>query len=191
MALEVVLVVRLPRLRAHVAEILSTGTGHKIAAHRSLDCLLTPGANLGVLGNPLGISFFLQDLLHPHLLFLASAGVVIIALAAEAEDLAARAGHCVQLHVNLDAVGTVHSRAELVVPIGSDEQLADLLLVLLQPNRTLLSISFQQTSNGLQKYWATAFAVHALRERGAFLDASFEMADPAFYTKLVTADIGI
>lgn len=80
-ALEVVLVVWLPGLRTHVAEMLTTSTGHEVAAHRSFHCLLAPGAYLGVLGDPLGVGFFFEHLLHPLFLFFTFAGVVVITLA--------------------------------------------------------------------------------------------------------------
>lgn len=124
MALEVVLVVWLPRLRTHVAEAFAAGAGHEVAAHRSLNCLLAPGTDLGVLGDPLRIGLFLHNLLDPLALFLALAGVVIVALAPEAEDLSAVADYCIELRVDFDAVAAVDSRAELIVAVGSDEQLA-------------------------------------------------------------------
>lgn len=124
MALEVVLVIWLPRLRAHVAEALAASAGHEVAAHRSLNCLLAPGTYLGILGDPLRICFFLHNLLDPLGLFLAFARVVIIALTPETEYLSAVADYCIELRVDFDAISAVNSRAELIVAVGGDEQLA-------------------------------------------------------------------
>lgn len=124
MALEVVLVIWFPRLRAHVAEALAASAGHEVATHRSLNCLLAPGTYLGILGDPLRICFFLHNLLDPLGLFLAFTRVVIVALAPEAEYLSAVADYCIELCVDFDAISAVNSRAELIVAVGGDEQLA-------------------------------------------------------------------
>lgn len=73
--------------------------------------------------DPLSIGFFLHNLLDPLSFFLALAGIVIIALAPKAEDLAAVADYSIELRVDFDAVAAVDSRAELIVAIGCDEQL--------------------------------------------------------------------
>lgn len=161
MTLEVILVVGLPRLRAHVAETFAAGAGHEVAAHRSLNCLLAPGTDLRVLGDPLRIGLFFHDLLDPLGLFLALAGVVIIALTPEAEDLAAVADDCIELHVDFDAVAAVHSCAELVVAIGSDEQLTQLLLEFLCPQFTLFSVELEDSHHSLEENGLWALTIHA------------------------------
>lgn len=54
-ALEVVLVVRFPRLRTHIAEVLTAGAGHEVATHRPLHRLFAPWANLSIARNPFSI----------------------------------------------------------------------------------------------------------------------------------------
>lgn len=124
MAFEVVFVIRLPRLRTHIAKTFTASAGHKVATHRSLNCLLAPGTYLGILGDPLRICFFLHNLLDPLGFFLAFARVVIIALTPETEYLSAVADYCIELRVDFDAVTAVDSRAKLIVAVGGDEQLA-------------------------------------------------------------------
>lgn len=118
---EVVLVVWLPGLRAHVAEVFAAFADHEVAAHRALHCLPAGGADLCVLRYPLSVRLFLYHLLHPPCLLLAFAGVVVVALAAKAEDLAAVALDCVLGVVYFDAVAAICARAELVVSISGDE----------------------------------------------------------------------
>lgn len=48
-AIEVVLVIGFPGLRAHIAERFTAGTGHEVATHGPLNCLIAPGTDLGVL----------------------------------------------------------------------------------------------------------------------------------------------
>lgn len=64
---------------------------------------------------------------------------MVITLAAEAEDFAACTSHSIQLSVYLDAVPTVHSRAETVVLIVCYEGLAQLLLKFHYPRLPLLA----------------------------------------------------
>jgi hypothetical protein len=94
-AFEMVLVVGLPGAGAHVAKALTACASHKIAPHRPLHCLLAPRTDFSILGNPFGIGLFFDNLLDPLGLFLALAGVVIVALTPEAEDFPASAGDCI------------------------------------------------------------------------------------------------
>jgi hypothetical protein len=57
---------------------------------------------------------------------------VIIALAAEAEDFTAEAGHSVQvMGIDFDTISAINSRTKLIVSIGCNEQFTKLLFVLL------------------------------------------------------------
>jgi hypothetical protein len=118
---EVVLVVGLPRLRAHVAETFAAFADHEVAAHRTLHCLPAGGTDLCVLRDPFGIGLFLYHLLHPLCLLLAFARVVVVALAPKTEDLAAVALDCVLGVVDFDAIAAICARAELIVSISCDE----------------------------------------------------------------------
>jgi hypothetical protein len=124
MALEMVLVVWLPRLGAHIAKAFAAGAGHVVAARRPLDCLLAPGTNLGVMGDPLDIRLFADHLLEPLGFLVAFAGVVVVALATETEHLSASAHHRVQRSVHLYAVAAVHPSAKLIVAVGGNEHFA-------------------------------------------------------------------
>lgn len=120
-ALEVVLVVGLPGPRAHVAEVFSAGAAHEVAAHAPFHRLLAGGTNLSVVADPLGVSFLGHDLLGPHPLLLALAGVVVVRLALEAKDLSAGAPNCLNVGlVDANAVRAVSSRAKLVVSVLHD-----------------------------------------------------------------------
>lgn len=94
--LEMILVVRFPRLRTHIAEVFATCARHEITTHRTLHSFPAPGTYLGILGDPLGISLLLDHLVHPLVLLITLTGVMIVTLAAEAEDLAAVAGNCLE-----------------------------------------------------------------------------------------------
>lgn len=93
MALEVIFVVRLPRLAAHIAETLAAHTGHEITPLGSLNSLIAPRTELGILGNPLGIGFLLEHNLSPFVLLITGAGRVVVTLAVEAERFPADALH--------------------------------------------------------------------------------------------------
>jgi hypothetical protein len=86
-AIEVVLMIRLPRLRTHIAETFPASTGHVVAAHRSLDCFVTPWTNFCVLRYPLCIGLLSEDFLDPTCLLLTVARIMVITLAPETEDL--------------------------------------------------------------------------------------------------------
>ena len=132
-ALEVVFVVGLPGPRAHVAEVFATGAAHEVAAHAPFHRLLAGGTNLCVVADPLGVGFLCHDLLEPHQLLLALAGVVVIRLALEAEDLSTGAPHCLNVRlVNPDAVGAVSSRAKLIISVLHDQELTYFLAISLQ-----------------------------------------------------------
>jgi hypothetical protein len=90
-ALKVILMIGLPRLRTHIAKALSTGACHKIASHTSFDSLFAPWTYFSVIRDPLCIRFFFQYLFHPFGFFLAFARVVVIALASETKDFSAYA----------------------------------------------------------------------------------------------------
>ena len=77
-ALEVVLVVGLPRSGAHVAEVLAAGASHEVAAHRPLDRFFAPGTHLSVGADPLRIRLLSHHLFDPIRLLLAFARIVIV-----------------------------------------------------------------------------------------------------------------
>ena len=116
-ALEMILMVRLPGLRAHVAKIFTAFACHEVAAHRPLDRLLARGADLCVLGDPFSISLLFYDLFDPSALLVAAARVVVVTLAEKAEDFAAVAFDCVLGTVYFYAIAAVRPRAELIVAV--------------------------------------------------------------------------
>ncbi len=132
-ALKVVLVIRLPRLRTHVAKRFAASAGHEVATHRSLHRLLTPRTDLSVGSNPLSISFLRNDLLNPFALLVTFARIVVIALTPETKNLSANTLDSINIDlIHLNTVSTVHPRAKLIIPILHDQQLAHPLSVLLQ-----------------------------------------------------------
>lgn len=139
MAIEVVLMVRLPRLRTHITETFAACTGHVVAAHRSFNCLVTPRTDFSVLRYPLCISLLTKNFLNPTVLFLTVARVMIITLASETKDLATCTSHCVQGGIDLNAISAVHSSTEPIVFIISNEGLAKFLLKLHHPRPPLFS----------------------------------------------------
>lgn len=136
-AIEVVLMVRLPRLRTHVAKAFPTCTSHIVTAHRSFDCFVTPWTDFSVLGYPLCISLLSQNFLDPTCLFLAVARVMIITLASKTKDLSTCTGDCVQRSVYFDAITAVNSRTKTIVLIICNESFAKFLLELHQARLSL------------------------------------------------------
>ena len=125
MAFEVVFVIRLPRSRTHIAKVFATGTVHVVAAHRPLDCFFAPRTHLCVCGYPFCVGLLGHHLLHPLCFLLAFAGVMVVALAFEAEDFATGATDSPDTDlVDTDAIATVSAGAELVVTVLEDEKLA-------------------------------------------------------------------
>jgi hypothetical protein len=130
-ALEMVSVVRFPRLCTHVAETFAASTSHKVAALISFHCLFTPRTDLRIHRYPFGISFLRNHLQLPLSFLLTLARIVVIALTLKAEYLFAIAGHYLDSwFIQFDAVSTVCSWAKLIAFVCSYENLAKFLFVL-------------------------------------------------------------
>ena len=141
-AIEVVFMVWLPRLRTHIAEIFTTSTSHKVATHRTLNSLFTKRTYFGIIYNPLNVSLLHQNLRNPLGLLFTFTGVMIITLASETEHLSAHTLYCLQTKlVQFYAIVAVNSSAELIILICCYEQFTEFLLVFLQPICTLISFA--------------------------------------------------
>ena len=89
MALEMVFMVRLPRLRTHIAKAFTTSTCHEVTPHRSLNRFFAPRTNLGIGSYPLCICFLWKNLLYPFLFLIAFTGIMIITLTFKAKNFSA------------------------------------------------------------------------------------------------------
>lgn len=189
MAFEVVLVVRLPGLRTHIAKTLATSAGHEVTTHWSLYSLITPRTNLSVLGNPFRIRLLWNNLLDPFALLFAGARVVIIALAAEAEDLAASTEHSIYWSVHLNAVAAINPCTKLVIAVSCDEHFAKSLLKLVQP---IFPFSFAASYNALyslEKDRCGTTLIHASRKCRSTLNNGPQVTHPALGAKAMSANI--
>lgn len=186
-----ILMIRFPWSRTHVAETFAASACHEVATHRSLHCLVAPRTDLSILGNPFGIGLLTNYLLGPFGLLLARARVMIIALAAEAKNFPTSTGYRIELSVDADAIATINPSTKLVLSVGSDEHLTQLLLVLFQPLLALDSVQSQHAFDCLEQYWMRTIAIHAARKRRAALNAAFQMPHPAFQAVIVAADVEV
>lgn len=118
-ALEMILVVRLPWSRTEITEVFTTYAGHEVTASASFDSLLAPWTELSVDGHPFGISFFLEHIFHPQLFLLTCARTVIVRLALKAKDFTACALDTPEIQViNLDAISAVNACTKLIVSVN-------------------------------------------------------------------------
>lgn len=127
-----ILMIRFPRLTAHVTETFPTKAGHKIASLWPFHSFITPRTQLSILRYPLRIGFLLQHNIAPFNPLIAGARRVVVVLAFEAERFPTYAfycGHSVVL--TFYAVIAVSARAALERPVRICEALANLLLVTL------------------------------------------------------------
>lgn len=187
MAFEVILMVWLPGLAAHIAEALAAQTSHEVASGRSLHSLVTPGADLGVQGHPFGISLFLEHHVQPLGPFFTRAWAVVIIFAAETKVLAAITLDCRHIVVfALDAVGAIGPRAALVGGVGSAEELAQKLLVFFD----ILPVEGISLENVLDDLVDEGnLAAHALGEGVERVDALYYVAVPAVLAKALMAQV--
>jgi hypothetical protein len=150
--LEMILVIRFPRLGTHVAETFAASTSHKVAACRSFHCLLTPRTDLRIHRYPFGIGFFRNHLQLPLSFLLTLARIVVIALTFKAKYFAAYAGHRLDRWlIYLNAVSTVSPSAELIVFVCSYEHLTKFFFVFFYPSRPLDSADLENEENGLHE----------------------------------------
>ena len=153
-ALEMIFVVRLPRLRTHVTEVLTTSASYEVTPMGSFYCLFAKRTYFSILRYPLHISLFLNHPRHPPFFLFTETGMVVIALTQVAKNFATSTLYCLKVHrVNLDTVVTVNTSTELIVFASSDEHLTDLLLIFFQPFYSLRAILSQQYFDTLQKKW--------------------------------------
>ena len=79
-ALEMIFVVRLPRLRTHVTEVLTTSASYEVTPMGSFYCLFAKRTYFSILRYPLHISLFLNHPRHPPFFLFTETGMVVIAL---------------------------------------------------------------------------------------------------------------
>lgn len=133
-ALEVVLVVGLPRSRTHVTEALAAAAGrcasHEVAAGRPFDVLVAPRADLSVEAKPFSVCLFLLNDVFPLAGLEAIAGPMHLLPTLKAETGTAAALNLLECSLlRADALVAVSTGTELHFAVGLYELFAEELIV--------------------------------------------------------------
>ena len=176
-----VLVVWLPWLWTKIAEAFSTEAGHIITACTSFDSFFAPGAELGIYGHPLSISFFFKDIFHPKFFLITCTRTVIVRVAFKAKYFSTCAFYASYVEVmHFDTICAVDSCAKLIVSMDCWKLLGYLFFI------WVYEISFQRIK--LLKKLEDSFVedgtwtTHAFHEGISCLDWGFEVVFPAVGT---------